>query len=93
MTTLEIVLLFVLILFVVLAVMGHGAAYRNGVTDGYGYSREPSCPGYRDAGEYLTKHMAHRWPELEDSRRWCGCPTCNKWLESQSTKPRGKPNG
>jgi hypothetical protein len=40
------------------------AAYRNGVTDGYGYSREPYCPGYEVAGEYLRKHMAHRWPEL-----------------------------
>lgn len=44
-----------------------GAAYRNGVTDGFGYAMEPNCPGYRKAGEYLKKHMAHRWPELNDS--------------------------
>jgi len=42
------------------------AAYRNGVTDGYGYAKEPGCPGYRNAGEYLRSHMAHRWPELRD---------------------------
>ncbi len=48
----------------VLGVMGSWAAYRNGVTDGYGYSREPKCPGYAAAGEYLRRHMAHRWPEL-----------------------------
>lgn len=42
------------------------AAYRNGVTDGYGYSREPTCPGYADAGRYLRTYMAHRWHELND---------------------------
>jgi hypothetical protein len=41
-------------------------AYRNGVTDGYGYSREPNCPGYASAGKYLREHMVHRWPELRD---------------------------
>ena len=40
-------------------------AYRNGVIDGYGYSREPNCPGYAFAGEYLRKTMAHRWMELQ----------------------------
>jgi hypothetical protein len=40
------------------------AAYRNGVTDGYGYAKEPTCPGYKGAGEYLRSTMAHRWPEL-----------------------------
>lgn len=47
-------------------VMVARAAYRNGVTDGYGFSREPTCPGYRVAGEYLTKHMLHRWPDMLD---------------------------
>ena len=42
------------------------AAYENGVTDGYGYAKEPNCPGYKQAGEYLKKNMAHRWPELAD---------------------------
>jgi hypothetical protein len=46
-----------------------GAAYRNGVTDGYGYSKEPNCPGYRHAGEYLRKYMAHRWYELKEDTR------------------------
>jgi hypothetical protein len=40
------------------------AAYHNGVTDGYGYSKEPFCPGYAAAGRYLRKYMAHRWHEL-----------------------------
>lgn len=42
------------------------SAYRNGVTDGYGYAREPWNPGYHDAGLYLRENMAHRWPDLED---------------------------
>ena len=42
------------------------AIYTSGVTDGYGYAKEPNCPGYKIAGRYLRKHMAHRWPELED---------------------------
>ena len=51
------------------------AAYTNGVTDGYGYSRDPNCPGYHDAGRYLREHMGHRWPELlddasTDETRW-----------------------
>jgi hypothetical protein len=46
------------------------AAYRNGVTDGYGYAKEPGCPGYRHAGEYLRSHMAHRWPDL--TRKYVG---------------------
>lgn len=40
------------------------AAYRSGVTDGYGYAREPNCPGYAKAGEYLKNTMSHRWPEI-----------------------------
>ena len=46
--------------------VGMHAAYRNGVTDGYGYAKEPSCPGYQAAGEILRATMAHRWPELRD---------------------------
>ena len=37
------------------------AAYRNGCTDGYGFSKEPRNPGYQKAGEILRK----RWPEIE----------------------------
>lgn len=44
--------------------LGVKAAYRNGVTDGYGYSREPRNSGYKKAGRYLREHMSHRWPEL-----------------------------
>lgn len=68
MTPVEITLAGLLILCVVLAAMSTAAAYRNGVTDGYGYAKEPTCPGYRHAGEYLTAHMVHRWPELAVSR-------------------------
>ena len=64
MTTLELTLMLMLVVFVALLFMAVGAAYRNGVTDGYGYSKEPTCPGYRHAGEYLKSHMGHRWPEL-----------------------------
>lgn len=51
-------------LFVV-AIFATKAAYENGIVDGYGFAKEPSCPGYKSAGEYLRKHMAHRWPELK----------------------------
>ena len=53
----------------VLSLFGQGAAYRNGVTDGYGYAKEGrGHPGYRRAGEYLREHMKHRWHELTDSQ-------------------------
>jgi hypothetical protein len=41
-------------------------AYHNGVTEGYGYGREPGNPGYAQAGRYLRKHCAHRWSELKE---------------------------
>lgn len=66
MSGLEIVLIAVLALFVLLATTGQRAAYRNGVTDGYGYSREPNNPGYEKAGEILRRDMSHRWPELSE---------------------------
>ena len=47
-----------------LVFMAIRCSYYNGVVDGYGYAKEPSCPGYEDAGEYLREVMAHRWPEL-----------------------------
>lgn len=50
------------------------SAYRNGATDGYGYSREPNNPGYAKAGKCLRETMSHRWRELEsepvDSGVW-----------------------
>jgi hypothetical protein len=64
MTNAEITLLVLLGLVFILAVLEHAAAYRCGVHDGYGYSRDPGCPGYQKAGEYLRRTMAHRWPEL-----------------------------
>ena len=64
MTDTEISLAGFLLLFVFISLIGHAAAYRNGCTDGYGYSKEPTCPGYKKAGEYLQKYMSHRWPEL-----------------------------
>ena len=48
-------------------IAGMNAAYRNGVNDGYGYSREPNNPGYRKAGDYLRKYMLHRWRELREN--------------------------
>lgn len=42
------------------------AAWRNGVTDGYGFAKEPRNPGYEKAGDYLKRVMSHRWPELND---------------------------
>ena len=50
----------------VIAVVAQKAAYHNGVTDGFGYSREPHAKGYQEAGDYLRRYMGHRWPELND---------------------------
>lgn len=66
MTPLEICLCVILAVVFVLAILNTGAAYRNGVTDGYGYCREKHNPGYRHAGDYLRKYMAHRWHELKE---------------------------
>jgi hypothetical protein len=55
---------------IALALIGQKSAYRNGVTDGYGYAREPHNPGYRKAGAYLRKHMGHRWGELRTNTIW-----------------------
>ena len=68
MTDAEIIgfLIGLLALVVFLAAAAIAAAYRNGVVEGYGYSREPDNPGYRMAGEHLRAHMAHRWPELTE---------------------------
>ena len=64
MTTIEFTLSAALFMVCLMAHIGVYAAYQNGVTDGYGFAREPRNPGYRRAGEYLRKHMAHRWREL-----------------------------
>lgn len=58
----------VMVFLAVVSLLGCAAAYRNGVTDGYGYAKEPNCPGYANAGAYLRETMKHRWPELDDSR-------------------------
>ena len=56
-------------LFAVIGIFASRASYRNGATDGFGFSREPNNPGYLKAGAFLRKHMSHRWPELAaDSR-------------------------
>jgi hypothetical protein len=64
MTNIEIALWCTLIVTCYFANVGMNAAYRNGVTDGYGYAREPRNPGYKTAGDFLRKHMNHRWREL-----------------------------
>lgn len=52
-------------------------AYFNGANDGYGYSKEPTNPGYQKAGMYLRRYMAHRWPELKLLHGpQCPCPDC-----------------
>lgn len=58
------ILYIILMLLCGCARIGVKAAYQNGVTDGYGYRREPNNPGYAKAGKYLKQTMAHRWPEL-----------------------------
>jgi len=35
---------------------GAEAAYRNGVNDGYMFSKDPTCPGYRKAGRILKQY-------------------------------------
>jgi hypothetical protein len=62
------------IVLVVVAIFATGAAYRNGVADGYGYSREPNNPGYKKAGWLLKKYSAHRWPELKGEAAPPGSP-------------------
>lgn len=64
MTTIEFTLFAALFMVSLLAYIGVYAAYQNGVTDGYGYAREPRNPGYKTAGDFLRTHMAHRWSEL-----------------------------
>lgn len=56
------------LLWAIIATLGCIASYRNGVNDGYGFSREPNNPGYQKAGRYLRKYAAHRWPELNRDR-------------------------
>jgi hypothetical protein len=50
-----------LLIGILLGCAGTYSAYRNGVTDGFGFSIEPRNPGYRKAGRYLVDHMSHRW--------------------------------
>lgn len=60
---------FLIIIGILLPLVMHfvtKAAYQNGVTDGYGYSKEPRNPGYQEAGRYLRSTMYHRWSELRD---------------------------
>lgn len=54
------------VLIVALLVAAMDAAYYNGVSDGFGYALDPSCPGYQRAGRYLHKHMRFRWIELQN---------------------------
>ena len=65
MTGLEIALTLILMVSIVCGVFASSAAYRNGIFDGYGYSKEPNCPGYKVAGDYLKRYASHRWPELK----------------------------
>lgn len=60
----EIIFYVFCLLFLLLAVAGVRAAYRNGVNDGFGFSWEPDNPGYQKAGDYLTKHCSYKWRQL-----------------------------
>jgi len=53
--------------------LGIKAAYQNGVTDGYGYSKEPNNPGYQKAGCYLRSTMYHRWSSLREDKKESSC--------------------
>lgn len=66
MNTTEIILILFLLVLSIASVLGQAAAYHNGVTDGFGFAREPKNPGYAKAGRYLKKYMVHRWRELRD---------------------------
>jgi hypothetical protein len=46
---------------ILLGAIASRSAYYNGVNDGYGYSQDPGCPGYRKAGKWLFRYMRHRW--------------------------------
>jgi hypothetical protein len=67
MTPVELILFGALLIVTGAASIGVKAAYQNGVTDGYGFAREPRNPGYQKAGQYLREYMAYRWRELEDN--------------------------
>lgn len=51
------------VVFVVLllGILSSRAAYNNGVNDGYGYSQEPTNPGYQKAGRWLYRYARWRW--------------------------------
>jgi hypothetical protein len=62
---------------VAFVIYANRCAYYNGATDGYGYSKEPTNPGYQKAGMYLRRFMAHRWAELKLKHGpQCPCPDC-----------------
>ena len=63
---LEWVTLVVGVVALLIVLGGLDASYKNGVSDGYGYSREPGNPGYRRAGLYLFHHMSYRWRDIPD---------------------------
>jgi len=42
--------------FVLVGIAGTHSAYRLGVNDGYMYTKDPSCPGYRKAERILKSY-------------------------------------
>lgn len=62
----ETVLGLVVLVVLILIAYCQYCAYYNGVTDGYGYAKEPGHPGYERAGRYLRRWLTHRWPELKE---------------------------
>ena len=43
-------------LTILVGIAGTHSAYRNGVNDGYMYTKDPSCPGYRKAERILKSY-------------------------------------
>lgn len=55
------------LLWCIVGIAASRAAWRNGVTDGYGFAKEPWNPAYRKTGDFLEKYMVHRWPHIKQN--------------------------
>lgn len=66
MTSTEVVLVGIVVIQGALTLLGIGAAYCNGVSDGYLFAHEPGAPGARRAWRYLWETERHRWPRIPE---------------------------
>jgi hypothetical protein len=46
--------------------MGRSIGYTLGSLDGYGYARDPGCPGYKLAGRHIHKLAGAMWGDVPD---------------------------